>query len=145
MDAGYQIEIYRGPKWTLAAKWPFLPMVRKSLERLFGWSLDGMSLVVTVVEVPHESVLAGNPVIENLIPQFGFAYVVVGIDGHVVYQHPHPLDDVVTRMLQETLRQKFPDQTLWGFRLDLPGMPSLDHYRPTPKVQGSFLIRPFAD
>ena len=145
MSSNFRIELYRGPRWTFVGTLPFLPVVRRSLERLYGWDLSRMSLRIAVVSVPHDSTVTGTPVVENLMPDFGFTYVTVSEEGHVIYQHPHPLDDVVTQVLQELLRQQYPEETVWGFRLDLPGMPPLSHERPTPRVQGAFVVQPFAE
>ena len=144
MTSPYNIELYLGPDWKLVGKLPFLPVVQESLERLYGWKFDGMRLKVMVADVPHESTVAGTPIVLNLIPEFGFCYIAVTLDGHVVYQHPHPLDDVVTQRLQEILRDSGPGNAVWGFRLDLPGMPPLTRSRPTPSVAGGFTVRPMA-
>jgi hypothetical protein len=144
-SASYRIELYRGPEWTFFGTMPFVPVVRRSLERLYGWDLKGMSLKIAVVGVPSEAILTGTPIVENLMPDFGFTYVTVSREGHVIYQHPHPLDDIVTLVLQDELRRQHPEESLWGFRLDLPGMPPLSRRRPTPSVQGAFVVRPYAE
>jgi hypothetical protein len=144
-SANYRIELYRGPEWTFFGTTPFLPIVKRSLQRLYGWDPDRMLVKIAVVSVPQEATLTGVPVVENLMPDFGFTYVTVIQEGHVIYQHPHPLDDIVTQVLQEELRREYPEETVWGFRLDLPGMPPLSRRRPTPAVQGAFDVRPFAE
>lgn len=142
MSSAYEIELYTGPEWKLAGRVPFLPLVAESLQTLYGWQVGRMQIKVLIVDVPHESTLVGEPIVENLVPQFGFAYVTVTLDGHIVYQHPHPLDDLVAQRLQVVLRESAPSVKVWGYRLDLPGIPTLDLRRETPQVKNSFKVRP---
>jgi hypothetical protein len=145
MSEQFLIEIYRGSQMKRVAALPFLPIVEQSLTRMYNWDLRRMQLNVTIVDVPDDSNYSGLPIVENLVPNFGFAYITVMDDGRVIYQHPHPLEDIVTRRLQQLLREKFPEETLWGFRLDLPGMPPASYHRPTPEVQGGFSVRPLSN
>ncbi len=137
------IELFRGPEYKFFGTVPFLEIVRQSLERLYRWDLSRASIRVTLVEVPEGSTQPGTPVVENLVPSFGYAYVAVRQGGHVMYRHPHPLDDVVTLRLREFLAEKYPEEGIWGFRIDAPGMPQPTYSRPAPEVQGGVTVRPF--
>ena len=136
------IELYRGPERKFFGTMPFLDVVRQSFQQFFGWDPREFQFKITIVNVPHESTLVGTPLVENLVPEYGFVYLTLHRDGIVAYQHPHPLDDFVTRKLQELLRQQYPDEIHWAFRLDVPGMPAASFDRQAPMVKGGVLVGP---
>jgi JAB N-terminal domain len=118
----YQIEIYRGSDRRFFATEPFTPIVLKSMERLLRLKLDKAKILITLLELPEDFPLQGSPIVENLVPEYGFTYVKIYLQGLLMYQHPHHISEIITQTLQEQLREKFPDEKKWGFRLDLPGM-----------------------
>lgn len=138
----YPIELYRDAAQTFHGTIPFLEIVRQSLQSNLRFDLSQLEVQVTIVNVPHQSHLYGQPILENLVPEFGYAYVVLSLHGRVVYQHPHTLEDIMGRRLQVYLHEKYPEVQQWGFRVDVPGMPSACFERKAPPVQGGIWVGP---
>jgi len=137
------IELYRGPDRQFFGTIPFLPVVQESLERILGRDLGRASIKILVLNVPEDSPATGTPAVEHMTPEFGYTYVKVSEGGYLVYQHPHPLFDTVTQALQKLLRDQYPEETRWAFRLDIPGIPRSTAKRPAPEVAGGVMIRSY--
>lgn len=138
----YQIELYPEGDNRMYGTLPVMPIIRESLEKQLGWNLDRAFINITVLNVPEDIILDGNPTVENLIPEFGYSYISVYIDNKIIYRHPHPLNDILTQPLQEKLRINYPHITSWKFRVDIPGMPMESAMRTTPSIKGSVLVSP---
>jgi hypothetical protein len=120
-----------------------MTVVRTSLERILGRHLDQARIRIALLNVPDNSTIAGKPAVDHLIPEFGYVDVKVYEGGLVVYQHPHPISDIITQSLQEILRRRFPEEELWAFRVAVPGMPRTATTRATPRVEGEVLVRSY--
>ncbi|MBW4635068.1 MAG: hypothetical protein KME30_25155 [Iphinoe sp. HA4291-MV1] len=150
----YRIELYRGADRKFFGTMLFLPIVQESLERLLGRSLLLKSIQILILQVPEEPLPMESPIVENLVPNFGYTYVKVYEGGFLTYQHPHRLYDVLTKTLQTKLRNQYPEESWWGFRLDIPGMPQVfavsrlnsraSVVYSTPQVRESVEIRSYA-
>lgn len=140
----YKIELYSGENQDFFGTMPFMFVVRTSIEGFLGRRLHAPMIKVIVLGVPDDNIVTGIPRVENLVPTFGYTYVKVEQDGFVIYQHPHPLSEIVTQPLQSILKEKYPEQTQWKFRLDIPGIPKASKHRPTPAVEGAVRIKPLA-
>jgi len=139
------IQIFRGGQDRQFMAVEFMDVVRIALERLLRWDLEGAQIQVVLVCVPDSFPAApGSPRVENLIPEFGYARVTVIHQGRVIYRHPHPVLDLLTDVLRELLRKEDPDEMLWTFRIDVPGLPDVSSYRPAPAVAGAIEIQPYA-
>ncbi|MEM7578397.1 MAG: JAB N-terminal domain-containing protein [Cyanobacteria bacterium P01_A01_bin.80] len=134
----YKIELYRGADLQFFGTIPFLPVVKESLESLLGRSLLLESIQVFIHRVPEEPVAMEPPVVENLVPAFGYTYVRVYQGIFLIYRHPHPLYDVVTRTLQKKLSNQYPEENRWGFRVDVPGIPPLSSAELNPRLDPRF-------
>jgi hypothetical protein len=140
----YKIELYKGPGQEFFGTMPLMPVIQESLEKQLGREINRASIMITIVQVPEDIMIDGTPVVENLLPEFGYTYVMLAIDKKVVYRHPHPLSDILTQTLQTKLREQYPEVKEWKFRVDIPGMPPVSYSRATPSVQGAVPVRPFA-
>lgn len=139
-----KIELYSGAKQKLFGTEPFMPIVKASLERILGRALHTPMIKVVILKVPEDMPITGTPIVENLVPEFGYTYIKIEQDGFIIYQHPHPLGDIVTQTLQAKLKEKYPEQTQWSFRLDIPGIPKKSNYRAAPLVEGAIRVKPLA-
>lgn len=138
----YQIELYRGVNRVFFGTIPFMPLLRQSLEKLLKLNLSKAFLRISIRNVPEDGWLEGSPTVEHLIPEFGYCQVIVILGGFLIYQHPHPLNEIVTQTLQATLKKQYPEENYWAFRIDIPGMPPLTATRLTPAVEGGFIASP---
>ncbi len=128
----YRIELYQGTDRNFFGVIPFLPIVQESLEHLLGYSLLLKTFQIILLQVPEEPLPMKSPIIENLIPDFGYTYIKIYEGKFLIYQHPHRLYDVVTQTLQTKLRHQYPDINWWGFRVDVPGIPPISALRLKP-------------
>ncbi|MBO3459559.1 hypothetical protein G7B40_033310 [Aetokthonos hydrillicola Thurmond2011] len=124
-----KIELYRGADRKFFGKISFLPVVRESLERLLGRSLLLDSIQILILNLPEEPLPMEPPIVENLVPEFGYTYIKVYEGNFLIYQHPHRLYDVVTRTLQKKLSEQYPEENWWGFRVDLSEIPKVSAIR----------------
>ncbi len=139
-----EIELFRGPDFEAAGTLPLVNFLQPTIEHMLGVSLDGAIIHLAVLSVPDDSFIPGSPVVYNLLPDYGYAYVSVVRNGNILYKHPHTIEDIVTQQLQAYLRSKYPDELQWGFRLLIPGLPRVSLVRPKPLVDGVVGVRPFA-
>ena len=137
----YQIQLCRGARFEQAGQVPLIEVVRESLQRILARKLDDVSLQLTLLSAPDDWLIAGPPIIYNLMPNLGYAQVVIrdkaGTTVH--YQHPHPLGELVGQTLLHRLKTQYPDETQWGFYVTGPGVPVVP-IRPTPQVEKSIEV-----
>lgn len=149
----YRIQLYRGSDRKFFGTKLFLPILKESLEQLLGRSLLLESIRILILQVPEEPLTMEPPIVENLVPAFGYTYVRVYQGDFLIYRHPHRLYDVFTRTLRQKLKDEYPEETWWGFRVDVPGMPQISALKlnpklsivySTPQIQGNVKILPYA-
>ena len=149
----YKIQLYRGPDRKFFGTKPFMPILKESIERLLGRSLLLKSIQILIRQIPEEPMPMELPIVENLVPAFGYTYVRVYEGEFLIYQHPHRFYDVVTKTLREKLKNQHPEETWWGFRVDVPGIPEISALKfnselssvyVIPHVKGKAEIRPYA-
>jgi proteasome lid subunit RPN8/RPN11 len=121
---------------------PLLDVLRIGLSHLLRRNLSRASFAVLLHEVPDTPRPPGRPAFENLLPELGYATVVVVEDGHITYRHPHPVDELIGRPLRSEIQAKYPPESSWGYRVIGPNVPKL-LTRPTPRVEGSILVDPY--
>jgi hypothetical protein len=138
-----QIELYQENDQKLFQRIPFMPIVRESLEKELKQDLSHANIQVTISQVPEFPLKVTSPKMVNLIPEFGYTYVIVYTNNEILYRHPHPLNDIMTQTLQEKLKKQYPDIQEWKFRVDIPGMPRKSSMRLAPSVQGSVSVGPY--
>ncbi|MGO8673142.1 MAG: JAB N-terminal domain-containing protein [Capsulimonadaceae bacterium] len=138
-----EIELYSGPEQQIFERIEFMRIVKQSLERLLRRSMIEADPFITFLGVPDYSGVAGLPAVENGTPEFGYCYVQVIEGGAVVYKHPHPVHEIITKTLQGVLRDKYPEETSWTFRVDIPGIPPIRRVRPAPVVEGRTTVQPY--
>jgi hypothetical protein len=112
-----KIDLYRGPSLDYFGSFPLMPFARQSLEWLLGWDLSQTRIQLRALEVPEDTIAEGIPFVENLSPNLGYVHVRVFQGKTLIYQHPHPLGEVVTESLRNFLRTEYPEEMIWGFRI----------------------------
>jgi hypothetical protein len=130
-----EIELFRGPGLTTLGRIPLDSVVRTALARILGRDTTGASVMLVLLEVAEADGLDGSPAVRNLMPEYGYAAVIVSVDGRVLYRHPHPLSELVAAPLQGMLNESMPEETQWGYCLVGPGVPRRT-VRPMPAVEG---------
>lgn len=136
------IEVFRGSDLVYDGLVAINSVVRPTLERMLRMSLKGAIIRLYLLSVPEQPVDRGSPVLRNLLPDFGYAYVTVIVSGNLVYQHPHPIEDLMNEQLRRILRERRPDETMWSFRISVQRRESQAPVRPVPEVNGVVNVAP---
>jgi proteasome lid subunit RPN8/RPN11 len=79
--------------------------------------------------------------VENLRASHGFVRVRILRDGEVIYQHPHPVRELIGEPLREALRKREPEVTHWGYGVRGPGLEAIPLSRPAPRVAHETRVR----
>ncbi len=131
-----ELAIYRTDDYVPYVRLPILPILKEVFERLLKQSLQGCRFTLRFLPLADSSTLGGEPELVNLRSSHGYVYVQITREGEIIYQHPHPVSEVVGRPLQHLLADRDPSETHWGYAVDGPKLSSLRLTRPTPKVSG---------
>jgi proteasome lid subunit RPN8/RPN11 len=138
------IELFRGESLARVNTLPLATVLRSGLEPILGRPLAQAQFTLRLFEVPDEPRLDGQPIVDNLLPQFGYANVLVTENQRLIYRHPHTVRELIAQPLQAVLQEAFPGEPYWGFRIRGEGLP-LTLARPAPLVRGVVSVGPYAD
>jgi hypothetical protein len=78
-------------------------------------------------------VLNGLPSLVNLRASHGYVHVRIRHDGELLYQHPHPVAELIARPLRAVLGRRDPSVAHWGFGVRGPGLENVPLVRPAPR------------
>lgn len=149
------IVLYGGDGVRNQTALPLISVLKPSMERILGRTLERARLQILVYQVADQAVLDGDPLLVSLCGDFGYARVTVIEDGAITYRHPHRVLEVLGGELQRALHEALPAAQVWGFYLAIDGMPPpplavarLDGLeikrREVPQVEGSVAVTPYA-
>jgi hypothetical protein len=106
-----------------------------------GPDLDGVLFDLLFYQIIDVTADRGTPVLENLRPSHGFVRVRITRDGELIYQHPHPVRELIGEPLRAVLRRRGPAVTHWGYGVRGPGLESIALTRPAPAVAHETRVR----
>lgn len=127
------IELFRSDDYVRDGEIPLLPLLRGVFEPLIGEPLERVRFQLTFLPVADPYVLTGLPSVVNLRSSHGYVQVRITRDGQVLYRHPHPVREIVTRPLRDLLAERDPGETHWGFGISGPGLDRIALVRPAPE------------
>lgn len=128
------IEIFRSDDYVPDGQISFLPFLRDFFREFIGDDLHGVTFELLFYELSDLTPDRGTPSLVNLRASHGYVRVRILRNGELLYQHPHPVREVVGATLREMLRHRDPDVTHWGFGLNGPGLESIPLARPAPQL-----------
>jgi proteasome lid subunit RPN8/RPN11 len=135
------VELYESADYSRTdTQVPVAPLLRQVFEPLLGRELSSARFVLKLAPVMEAEPLTGPPTVVNLRGSHGYAQVFIVDGDQVIYQHPHPVSEIIGRPLQRLLREEHPEVEHWGFGLVGPGLEALTLMRPTPRVDGQVTI-----
>src|ERR1700733_5890147 len=111
------IEIFRSDDYVPDGEISFLPFLRDFFRDFIGSDMHGITFDLYFYELDDQTPDPGTPSLVNLRASHGYVRVRIFRGGELLYQHPHPVREVVGAPLREVLRARDPDVTHWGFRL----------------------------
>ncbi|HET9895634.1 MAG TPA: JAB N-terminal domain-containing protein [Streptosporangiaceae bacterium] len=131
-----QVELYRSADYIGPEHQPLVPLLRDAFEAILGRSLERASFMLNLYAIDDDEPLAGHPTLVNLRGSHGYTHVSIVDQGKLIYQHPHPVREIIATPLQRRLRTEFPEVGHWGYGLVGPGLENLMMIRPTPDIAG---------
>jgi proteasome lid subunit RPN8/RPN11 len=129
-----EVELFRSDDYVRDGNMPLLPLLREVFEGLIGRSLAGCRFELLFLPVADRRTLSGSPSVVNLRSSHGYVQVRILQGGEVLYQHPHPVREIIGRPLQLRLLDRTPGETHWGFGVRGPGLDRIALVRPAPEV-----------
>lgn len=128
------IELFRSDDYVPAGEIPLLDLLAAVFEDVIGPSAKGVTFDLFFYELMDLTRDHGKPSLVNLRASHGFVRVRIWRDGAVLYQHPHPVRELIAEPLREALRKREPEVTHWGYGVRGPGLESIPLRRPAPSV-----------
>jgi proteasome lid subunit RPN8/RPN11 len=128
------IEVFRSDDYVPAGEIPLLPLLRVAFEEIIGPDAKGVRFDLYFYELLDLTRDRGKPSLVNLRASHGFVRVRIWRDGELLYQHPHPIRELIGEPLRELLRIREPDVEHWGYGVNGPGLESIAMSRPAPRV-----------
>lgn len=139
------VEVYRcGETLERVRVLPLTRVLRGALAPALQRDLTDARIVLYLRAVPAPSEPSGTPPLVNLMPEFGYATVVVMEEGAVTYRHPHTVDELIGRPLRRLLGAELSADQVWGFRITGPDIPAL-LTRPAPAVEGAVTVERYRE
>jgi JAB N-terminal domain len=130
----FAVEIFRTDDYLPEGELPLLPVILERFKAIIGADQRGIACELSFVKLADLTLDSGQPAVSNLRPAYGFVQVRIRRNGQLLYQHPHPVREVVGHPLRQILRSRAPEVTHWGYRLRGPGLQGAALTRPAPQV-----------
>lgn len=127
------IEIFRSDDYVPDGEISFLPFLRDFFRDFIGDDLSGVTFDLYFYELSDATPDYNTPALVNLRASHGYVRVRIFREGNLIYQHPHPVREMVSPALREVLRGRDPQITHWGFGISGPGLESIPLTRPAPQ------------
>jgi len=136
-----EVQLFRGEDLEPARRVALLPVVREALASFSGLDLAEAQLHIVFLPSPDAWRPVEAPLLYNLVPEIGHMFVVVSLRGKVLYQHVHPVHELIALPLREMLKAENLADSQWAFRIDAPGIPEKSAIRLAPHVEGLVEMR----
>jgi hypothetical protein len=128
------VEIFRSDDYVPDREIPLVPVLQAVFASVTGPDLSGVLFDLLFYQILDLTPDYGVPALENLRPSHGYVRVRILRDGEVIYQHPHPVREIIGEPLRSALRQRDPEVTHWGYGVRGPGLEWIALTRPAPQV-----------
>jgi hypothetical protein len=139
-----EVELYRTDDYIRYGTVQLLPLLCGFFEQMIGQPLAGARFELAFLPVDDPGVLPGTPSMVNLRASHGFIRVRVLRDRQLLYQHPHPVREVVGPQLQHLLSAREPAETHWGYGIRGQELDRIGLVRPAPQVRHARQVDPRA-
>jgi JAB N-terminal domain len=135
------VEIFRSDDYVPDEALSLRPLLNAVFADIIGPDPGDVVFSLRLYPVADPVPDRGLPVLENLRPSHGYVQVRILRDGGLIYQHPHPVRQLIGQPLRQELRKRDPNVTHWGYGLTGPGMNAAPLTRPAPRVAHETRIR----
>jgi proteasome lid subunit RPN8/RPN11 len=135
------VEIFRSDDYVPDGEIPLLPLLGAVFANVIGPDQTGVVFELMFYQILDLTSDRGNPAMENLRASHGYVRVRILRDGELIYQHPHPVRELIGEPLRGALRTRHPDVTHWGYGVRGPGLEAIGLTRPAPRVAHELRVR----
>jgi proteasome lid subunit RPN8/RPN11 len=135
------VEIFRSDDYVPDREVPLVPLLRALFADVTGPDLAGVVFELFFYPIVDVIPDRGSPAMENLRASHGFVRVRILRDGELLYQHPHPVRELIGEPLRQALRKRDPEVTHWGYGVRGPGLEAIPLSRPAPRVAHEVRVR----
>jgi hypothetical protein len=136
------VEIFRSDDYVSDGEIPLVPVLRAVFEEIIGPDPAGVMFELYFYQLMDLTPDRGQPALENLRASHGYVRVRILRDGELIYQHPHPVRELIGEPLRGLLRKRDPEITHWGYGVRGPGLEAIALTRPAPQVENEMRVRP---
>jgi proteasome lid subunit RPN8/RPN11 len=135
------VEIFRSDDYVPDGEIPLLPLLGEVFAKVIGPDGTGVVFELSFYQLMDLTRDRGHPSIENLRASHGYVRVRILRDGKLIYQHPHPVRELIGESLRSRLRKRDPEVTHWGYGVRGPGLEAIALSRPAPRVTHEVRVR----
>ena len=128
------VEIFRSDDYVPDGEIPLVPVLGAVFADVIGRRLGDVVFELYFYQIMDLTPDQGTPAMENLRSSHGFVRVRILRDGELIYQHPHPVRELIGEPLRGLLRKRDPAVTHWGYGVRGPGLEAIALSRPAPRV-----------
>ena len=119
------VEIFRSDNYVPDGEIPLVPVLGAVFADIIGPRRDGVVFELHFYQIMDLTPDGGSPAVENLRSSHGFVRVRILRDGELIYQHPHPIRELIGEPLRDLLRKRDPSVTHWGYGVRGPGLEAI--------------------
>jgi proteasome lid subunit RPN8/RPN11 len=136
-----EVVAYRGDDYVPELRLQAQELLREFFAPLLHRSLKGCLWYLRFLPVADLTPLPGQPELVNLRGSHGYLLIqILSPEGELLYQHPHPVREVIGRPLQRRLAEYDGQEAHWGFGIEGKGLEAMPLVRPVPAVAGEVRI-----
>ncbi len=135
------VEIFRSDDYVPDREVPLVPLLRALFMDVIGPDPAGVVFELFFYQIDDLTPDRGSPAMENLRASHGFVRVRILRGGELLYQHPHPVRELIGEPLRQALRKQEPEVTHWGYGVRGPGLEAIPLSRPAPRVVHEVRVR----
>jgi hypothetical protein len=135
------IEVFRSDDYIPDSEIPLVPFMRGLFRDIVGPEPGRVSYQLSFYALMDVTPDHGKPTLVNLRASHGFVRVRIMREGVLLYQHPHPVRELIGEPLRALLRQHDPDVTHWGYGLRGPGLEGIALTRPAPQPRHEMRVQ----
>jgi len=135
------VEIFRTDDYRPDGEVPLVPLLGAVFADVIGPDRTGVVFELMFYRILDLTPDRGLPAMENLRASHGYVRVLIRRDDELIYQHPHPVRELIGEPLRSVLHKRDPEVTHWGYGVRGPGLENIALTRPAPQVTHEVRVR----
>jgi len=128
------VEIFRSDDYVPDSEIPLVPLLSAVFGEIIGPDRTDVVFELFFYQILDLTQDHHVPAMENLRASHGYVRVRILRDDELIYQHPHPVREIIGEPLRAALRKRHPEVTHWGYGVRGPGLEAIALTRPAPQV-----------